>query len=105
MARPRAGGSAWREGSNPVLRLWPYYCFVVTVEAIDDPTRGRARFLVALAGAYAICGGMVTLAGWFFDVAQLVDWDSDGINMKANTAVCVVFAGATLVATALWPAS
>jgi signal transduction histidine kinase/ActR/RegA family two-component response regulator len=53
--------------------------------------------------AYALAGGLITLAGWFAQVPVLTDWDNDGIAMFANTAVMSVFAGASLaVLTTAW---
>jgi len=52
--------------------------------------------LVAAASLYAIAGGVVTLTGWATDVPLLADWDSDGIAMFPNTALCAVLSGVAL---------
>jgi signal transduction histidine kinase/ActR/RegA family two-component response regulator len=58
----------------------------------------RASLIVALAGWYALSGGCMTLAGWFFDSPRLTDWSNDGISMFVNTAICAILGGAGLLA-------
>ena len=50
-------------------------------------------------GIYAVASGVLTLAGWIFEVRRLMDWNNSGITMKANTAVCVVLLGLALIFT------
>ena len=42
-------------------------------------------------------GGAISLAGWMFDVPRFIDWGLSGISIKANAAVCLLFAGAGLL--------
>jgi signal transduction histidine kinase/CheY-like chemotaxis protein len=49
------------------------------------------------AGLYAVVGGLVTLAGWAFDLRRLTDWNDENISMFANTAACVVMIGVALL--------
>jgi PAS domain S-box-containing protein len=53
--------------------------------------------VAAAAGAYALLGGLVTLAGWAFDVPVLTSWKNDGIAMFPNTAACAVLGGLTIL--------
>jgi signal transduction histidine kinase/CheY-like chemotaxis protein len=55
----------------------------------------------AVGGAYALIGGAVTLVGWFLGARGLVAWAGQGINMKANTAVCAMVGGLAILALAL----
>ena len=50
-----------------------------------------------LAGAYSFVAGLVTLAGWTFEVQRLTDWNNEGISMFPNTAVCAVLGGVALL--------
>ena len=55
------------------------------------------RWSQALAG-YALAGGMVSLAGWVFDVPRLTDWTGYGISIQPNTCFAVLFASAAALA-------
>ena len=59
------------------------------------------RVLGAATGAYAFVGGALTLVGWYTGSPRLVSWDNSGITMKANTALCALIAGASLLILAL----
>jgi PAS domain S-box-containing protein len=48
-------------------------------------------------GVYAALGGLVTLAGWAFNIQRFADWEGSGISMMPNTAVAAVAAGTALV--------
>src|SRR5688572_28276190 len=54
---------------------------------------GGRNWLCVLLGGYALVGGLVTLAGWAFDIPRLAEWDANGINMKPNAAVAASAAG------------
>src|ERR1043165_8628091 len=54
--------------------------------APDADRRGVQLGAVALA-LYATLASAVCLAGWFFSIPILTDWDSDGIAMFANPAL------------------
>ena len=47
--------------------------------------------------SYAIVGGLITLAGWAFDIRRLTDWNNDDLSMFANTAAGVIASGVALV--------
>ena len=57
---------------------------------------GTARVASALA-LYASIGGAAALAGWFFDVERLADWDGDGLSTQPNTAVLLLLSGIALL--------
>jgi hypothetical protein len=63
------------------------------------------RYVTLVAGAYALLGGLISFAGWWFDIARLADWPGSGIVMKANTALAVSAAGAALLIVAGYPAA
>lgn len=63
-----------------------------------------ARASSALAGAYALLGGLITLCGWLFEVERLKDWIGSGVTMKANTAIAMSAAGAAVLIGAFAPA-
>jgi PAS domain-containing protein len=60
-------------------------------------TPASIRWLVACAGAYAVLGGLITLAGYLFDVRRLTDWTGGGISMFPNPALCAVASGVALL--------
>jgi len=66
-----------------------------------DGVPGAAPWLrlgiVWLTGAYATACGVVTLAGWFFQLPRLTDWAGDDISMFPNTAVCAMLCGIALL--------
>ncbi|MEO6033747.1 MAG: PAS domain S-box protein [Verrucomicrobiota bacterium] len=57
----------------------------------------RPRFLIAVAGLYAMAGGISTLAGWATDRQWITDWANRGISMMPNMAVALTCAGAALL--------
>ncbi len=46
-------------------------------------------------------GGLLTLAGWAFEVPRLTNWAGTSISMLPNTAVCAMTAGTALILLAL----
>ena len=69
--------------------------------APDADRRGVQLGAVALA-LYATLASAVCLAGWFFSIPILTDWDSDGIAMFANPALAAACAGVALLLLC-WP--
>jgi len=68
----------------------------------DSPTLHRstlATWIPAGLAAYAFAGGLVTLAGWTFDLRRLTDWEGNGISQMPNNALGIVAGGAALI---LW---
>lgn len=55
------------------------------------------RWLVIALGSYALGGGLVTLLGWVTGWNRLMDWEGNGITMKANAAIASALSGACLV--------
>jgi PAS domain S-box-containing protein len=55
------------------------------------------RLISAVAGSYALTGGLITLIGWTANLQPLTDWVNNGISMMPNMAVALVLAGAALV--------
>jgi PAS domain S-box-containing protein len=55
------------------------------------------RRVAAVAGAWAVGGGIVTLIGWAAQIQRLTDWKNDGISMFPNSAVCAVASGLALL--------
>jgi PAS domain S-box-containing protein len=53
--------------------------------------------IIRIVSAYAILGGTVTLCGWAFDLPRLTDWGNSGISMFANTAICAILCGISLL--------
>jgi two-component system cell cycle sensor histidine kinase/response regulator CckA len=60
------------------------------------PRHRRAMWVAAALGWYALAAGLVSFAGWVFDVRRLTAWGG-GISIQPNTALAVVAAGAGLV--------
>ncbi|MGQ0766090.1 MAG: hybrid sensor histidine kinase/response regulator [Gemmatimonadota bacterium] len=56
------------------------------------------RRAILLAGLYAAGGGLVSLAGWVFDVQRLTDWYNNGISIQPNATLCATFSGFSLLA-------
>jgi signal transduction histidine kinase/CheY-like chemotaxis protein len=52
---------------------------------------------LAVLASYVVLGGVVSLAGWIFDVQSLTDWDDDGISIQPNACLAVIAAGAALL--------
>ena len=55
------------------------------------------RCVALVAGAYALVGGMVCIAGWVFGISRLADWNDSGIVMKANAGLAVASAATALL--------
>lgn len=53
--------------------------------------------LTVLAGAYAVAGGFLTLAGWALEIPRLTDWAGRGISMFPNAAMCAIAGGCVLL--------
>jgi PAS domain S-box-containing protein len=58
---------------------------------------GTSTVIEWTACAFPLVGGIVTLAGWIFDLPRLTDWGNDGISMFANTAICAVLCSIGLI--------
>jgi PAS domain S-box-containing protein len=56
--------------------------------------------IVAIAGLYALIGGVTSLCGWVFDAPRLADWFNSGIAIQANTAVLLLACGLALLSQA-----
>ena len=68
-------------------------------DSVGNGSRSSSHWVnkIPLAAAiYAIAAGLLTLIGWTFGVERLTDWNSSGITMKANAAVCVTLLGLAL---------
>jgi signal transduction histidine kinase/CheY-like chemotaxis protein len=65
-----------------------------------DSAQG-SRYLSVCAAAYAVLGGLLSLAGWAADIPRLTDWWGTGITIKANTAVGITLVGAAVLIAAL----
>ena len=55
------------------------------------------RSFCLAAGAFAVLSGALALLGWVLDLPRLTDWPGSGISMFANTAVCAILGGASLL--------
>jgi len=64
-------------------------------DRLNDQFVARARTIARVASGLAVLLGVLTLAGWLFDVSVLKDVYA-GITMKANAAVALVLSGASL---------
>ena len=51
----------------------------------------------AIAGAYALVGGVSSFCGWLFDVRRLTDWYNNGISIQPNATLCVALSGLALL--------
>jgi PAS domain S-box-containing protein len=63
----------------------------------------RLDAIILVCAAYALTGAMLTMAGWCLNIPGLTDWDGDGINMKPNASLAVLFAAAGLLLCLLRP--
>jgi signal transduction histidine kinase len=54
-----------------------------------------ARVALAL-GVYPLVGGIVSFAGWAFDVPGLTDWEGNGISIQPNACIAAIGASAAL---------
>jgi len=66
-----------------------------------SPPPNPHRLAPALVGVLTIVGGLVSLAGWLFDVRRLTDWVGIDISMMPNAALAVAFAGAGVASFAM----
>src|SRR6185369_11843487 len=48
-------------------------------------------------GAYALAGGVVSLAGWVLDLPRLTAWFGGGISIQPNATLAAIAAGAALI--------
>src|SRR6185503_7287711 len=64
---------------------------------------GASRAVSVVAALYAIGAGAVTFLGWALHIPRLTDWVGTNINMKANSALGAVVAGAAVLVAALLP--
>jgi signal transduction histidine kinase/ActR/RegA family two-component response regulator len=55
------------------------------------------RVVSAVAGAYALLGGGVSLLGWLLNVPRLAAWFGNDITIKPNAAICAMAGGAGLI--------
>jgi len=69
---------------------------MATVAPIGSPA--GPRWISAACGYFALIAGLTGLLGWIANIPVLTDWDSDGINIKANATVAVAAAGGALIA-------
>jgi signal transduction histidine kinase/ActR/RegA family two-component response regulator len=63
-----------------------------------------SRSIAALAGGYALVGGVLSFIGWAADVPAFIDWWGTGIVIKANTALAVACCGIGLLWLVFYPA-
>ena len=63
----------------------------------DGSATGSSRLVVRWLAAYALFGGLVSLAGWVANVPWLTDWDGKGISIQPNATVAAVGSGAALL--------
>ena len=61
-----------------------------------DHRRWPASISIALS-LYALLGGAVSFSGWPLDIRRFTDWYNVGISIQPNAALCVIFAGLSLV--------
>jgi signal transduction histidine kinase len=54
-----------------------------------------ARVALALA-LYPLLGGLVSFAGWAFDVPRLADWQGSGISIQPNACIAAIAASAAV---------
>jgi PAS domain S-box-containing protein len=64
---------------------------------LNKGTQSLPDVLTKMAAAYAILGGMITLAGWVAFHPRLCDWLGQGICMYPNAALCSIAAGSALL--------
>jgi signal transduction histidine kinase/ActR/RegA family two-component response regulator len=55
------------------------------------------RKISAALGLYVLVAGVVSFAGWVFDLPRLADWADLGISIQPNTAVAAMAMGAALL--------
>src|ERR1051326_7513065 len=67
-----------------------------SMEKTSSAAPWKSQRVANLAAAYAISGGVITLAGWALHYPRLTDWNNSGISMFPNTAVCAILSGVTL---------
>jgi signal transduction histidine kinase len=60
---------------------------------LQAPLSAGARVALAVA-IYPLAGGLLSLAGWAFDVQRLTDWEADGISIQPNASLAA--AGASV---------
>ena len=63
----------------------------------DAPRLAFSQNVVLCSGAYALLAGVVTIVGWSLEIPRLTDWNSDGISMFPNTALCSIASGLALI--------
>src|SRR4051794_19953107 len=68
-----------------------------------------ARSVAIVASALVLLGASLSLAGWLIPSERLTDWNGEGINIKFNCALAIVFASAGILLYAIaprlvWPA-
>lgn len=63
---------------------------------MPSPSPFSRQLAPTIVGACTVVGGLVSLAGWLFDVRRLTDWADTGISIMPNTAVAVAFAAAAV---------
>jgi signal transduction histidine kinase len=59
--------------------------------ALQEKVPVTLRFALALA-LYPLAGGLVSFAGWVFDVHRLTDWQGSGISIQPNACLVAVAA-------------
>jgi PAS domain S-box-containing protein len=55
---------------------------------------GRLRAVAIGFATYVLAGGVLSFAGWVFDLPRLTDWLDTGVSIQPNTAIAVMAAGA-----------
>ncbi len=62
-----------------------------------QPRWDFVRLVSMLLAGLALCGGVVSFAGWALDTPAFIDWWNTGITIKTNTSLCVVFLASALL--------
>lgn len=68
-----------------------------TAQAWSRSADRTLRAAAAVAGAYALLVGILTLAGYALDLRRLADWRDDGIAMFPNAALSAAVSGVALL--------
>ena len=63
-------------------------------EGVSALLERRLRGVALGLAAYALAGGLLSFAGWAFDLPRLTDWLDTGVSIQPNAALAVILAGA-----------
>ena len=63
----------------------------------ENKLTNRLRYTALGCACFAVTVGVVTLAGWIFDVPIMRTFRPEWVSMKANSAASLVAAGAALL--------